>query len=365
MEESADPAGSSAVSPTGRSLMTTASAHADERVRHVSLLQTALHRPEFGAVLGAVVIWLLFAIWAGGSGFLTARGTATYLEIAAQLGIVGAPVALLMISGEFDLSLGSMIGASGMVMALCISEVGLPVWLSVAVAFLFAISYGALNGYLVVRTGLPSFIITLAGYFILRGFTFALVRFLTGTTVVGGLADQVAADPFAQLFTMDVAGFPITIGWWLVVAAICHWVLIHTGFGNWIFGTGGSAVAARRLGVPTSRVRILLFMGTAASACLLAVIQVLSVGSADVNRGVLKEFEAIITAVIGGTLLSGGYGTVIGTIFGALTLGVTQQGLFFAQVDAEWYRMSLGVILLLAVLLNQYARRRAGAERTS
>jgi simple sugar transport system permease protein len=106
-------------------------------------------------------------------------------------------------------------------------------------------------------------------------------------------------------------------------------------------------------------------MGTAASACLLAVIQVLSVGSADVNRGVLKEFEAIITAVIGGTLLSGGYGTVIGTIFGALTLGITQQGLFFAQVDAEWYRMSLGVILLLAVLLNQYARRRAGAERTT
>lgn len=337
----------------------------DERVRRVGVFQTALHRPEFGAVLGTVVIWLLFALWAGSSGFLTQRGTATYLEIAAQLGIIGAPVALLMISGEFDLSLGSMVGAAGMVMALCITEVGLPVWLSILVAFAFALGYGAINGILVVRTGLPSFIITLAGYFILRGFTFAIVRFMTGTTVVGGLSAQVEADPVARLFTMDVAGFPITIGWWFIVAALCHWVLIHTGFGNWVFGTGGSAVAARRLGVPTSKVRILLFMGTAASACLLAVIQVLSVGSADVNRGILKEFEAIITAVIGGTLLSGGYGTVIGTIFGALTLGITQQGLFFAQVDAEWYRMSLGVILLLAVLLNQYARRRAGAERTS
>ncbi len=337
---------------------------ADERVRHISVLQAALHRPEFGAVVGTVVIWLLFAVWAGDSGFLTARGTATYLEIAAQLGIIGAPVALLMISGEFDLSLGSMIGASGMVMALCITELALPVWLSIACAFGFALACGAINGILVVRTGLPSFIITLASYFVLRGFTFAIVRFMTGTTVVGGLSDQVAADPIARIFTVDVAGFPITIGWWLIVAALCHWVLIHTGFGNWIFGTGGSAVAARRLGVPTNRVRVALFMGTAASACLLAVIQVLSVGSADVNRGVLKEFEAIITAVIGGTLLSGGYGTVIGTIFGALTLGITQQGLFFAQVDAEWYRMSLGIILLLAVLLNQYTRRRAGAERS-
>lgn len=336
----------------------------DERVRRVGFLQSALHRPEFGAVLGAIAIWLLFAIWAGGSGFLTPRGTATYLEIAAQLGIIGAPVALLMISGHFDLSLGSMIGASGMVMALSITELDLPVWLAILVAFAFALGYGALNGILVVKTGLPSFIITLAGFFILRGFTFALVRIMTGTTVVGGMT-EIQSDPVAQLFTMDIAGFPITIGWWLIVAALCHWALAHTRFGNWTYGAGGSVAGARRLGVPTNRVHIILFMGTAAAACLLAVIQVLSVGSADVNRGVLKEFEAIITAVIGGTLLSGGYGTVVGTIFGALTLGITQQGLFFAQVDAEWYRMSLGVILLAAVLLNQFALRRAGGGRTS
>lgn len=346
-------------------MTTTPTAPRDERVRTIGWVQAALHRPEFGAVVGAIAIWLLFAVWAGQSGFLTPRGTATYLEIAAQLGIIGAPVALLMISGQFDLSLGSMIGASGMVMALAITEFNLPIWLAIAVAFAFACSYGALNGILVVRTGLPSFIITLAGFFILRGFTFAIVRLITGTTVVGGMSDRVKADPVAQLFTADIAGFPVTIAWWLIVAAICHWALVHTGFGNWIYGTGGSVTGARRLGVPTNRVHILLFMGTAASACLLAVIQVLSVGSADVNRGVLKEFEAIITAVIGGTLLAGGYGTVIGTIFGALTLGITQQGLFFAQVDTEWYRMGLGVILLAAVLLNQLALRRAGVSRTS
>jgi simple sugar transport system permease protein len=345
--------------------MTTGGAVArpDERVRRIGRAQALLHRPEFGAVLGAIAVWLLFAFWAGERGFLTVAGTANYLQIAAQLGVIGAPVALLIISGEFDLSLGSMIGATGMILAIAISQYEAPVWLAVSLAFAFALGYGFLNGFLVVKTGLPSFIITLASLFILRGLALALSRLLTGSTVVGGLAQHTADDPVAAIFTTKVSGFDIIIVWWILIAVTCHWTLMHTRFGNWIFGTGGSAVAARNMGVPTDRVKITLFMATAASACLLACTQVLSIGSADANRGVLKEFEAIITAVIGGTLLSGGYGSIVGTIFGALTLAITQQGLFFAAVDSEWYRITLGVILLIAVLMNQYARRRAGVDR--
>lgn len=335
----------------------------DERLRRIGRLQTLLHRPEFGAVLGTIAVWTLFAMWAGHRGFLTIPGTANYLEVAAQLGVIGAPVALLIIAGEFDLSVGSMIGATGMILAIAITHFEAPIWLAVTLAFSFALGYGFLNGWLVVRTGLPSFIITLASLFILRGMALAISRVITGSTVVGGVSQFTRDDPVATLFTAQFNGFDIIILWWLLIAVTCHWVLTHTRWGNWMYGTGGSVVAARNLGVPTDRVKIALFMATAASACLLACTQVLAIGSADAARGQLKEFEAIITAVIGGTLLSGGYGTIVGTIFGALTLAITQQGLFFAAVDSEWYRITLGVILLLAVLLNQYARRRAGVER--
>jgi simple sugar transport system permease protein len=314
-------------------------------------------------VIGTILVWSFFALWAGSRGFLTVAGTANYLQIAAQVGILGAVASLLIISGEFDLSMGSMIGVTGMILALAVGQYNLPVVVGVGMAFAFALSVGFVNGFLVVTTGLPSFIITLAGFFGLRGLALAMARLLTGSTVVGSLDAHTAGDLFAKLFTTTVNGFAVVIVWWAVVAAIAHYVLTGTKFGNWIFGCGGSASQARNLGVPVERVKIILFMSTASVSCLLACIQVLGVGSADANRGVQKEFEAIITAVIGGTLLSGGYGTVLGTIFGALTLAITQQGLFFAGVDAEWYRVSLAAILLSAVLLNQYVRTRAMRTR--
>ena len=143
------------------------------------------------------------------------------------------------------------------------------------------------------------------------------------------------------------------------IALLATFVLQRTRFGNWIYGAGGSAVAARNVGVPVARVKIILFMATAASAALLAVIQVLTFGSGDVLRGDGKEFEAIITAVIGGTLLTGGYGSAIGAVFGALTLGMTRQGLFFAGISADWYLAFLGLLLLAAVLVNNWVRARA------
>ncbi len=336
---------------------------ADERVRRVSGFRRSLARPELAAVLGTILVWAFFAIVAGHRGFMTVKGTANYLEIAAQLGIIGAVASLLIIAGEFDLSMGSMVGATGMILALTVAQFNWPVWAGVLAAFFFALVIGFLNGLLVVRTGLPSFIITLASLFGLRGLALAMARLLTGKTVVGGLDQHTTGDVVASLFNSSVSGFSIVILWWVLVAVICHWVLMRTQFGNWIFGTGGSATAARNLGVPVDRVKIVLFMSTAAASCLLACIQVIAVGSADANRGVQKEFEAIITAVIGGTLLSGGYGTIIGTIFGALTLAITQQGLFFAAVDAEWYKVCLALILLSAVLLNQYVRLRAASTR--
>jgi simple sugar transport system permease protein len=344
--------------------MATATAQpTDERVRRVGLLRILLNRPELGAVMGAILVWGLFAILAGDSGFLTLNGTATYLEVAAQVGIVGSAVALLMIAGEFDLSVGSMVGAAGMVVAIGIGEFGWPVWLAIVAAFAFALAVGFVNGYIVTRTRLPSFIVTLGTLFILRGVTIGLTRTITGRTQVGGLDAATAGDPLAAIFTTQLGPFDIAIVWWIGLALLATFILMRTTFGNWIFGAGGSSVAARNVGVPVERVKILLFMATAGSAALLAIIQVLGVGSGDVLRGEQKEFEAIITAVIGGTLLTGGYGSAIGTVFGALTLGITKQGIFFAGIGSDWYQAFLGALLLGAVLVNNWIRTRAAQVR--
>jgi simple sugar transport system permease protein len=233
----------------------------------------------------------------------------------------------------------------------------------VALAFAFALVIGFVNGYLVIKTRLPSFIVTLGTLFILRGLTIGVTRVLTGRTQVGGLQGAIDADPISVLFTSQVGPFKASILWWIGLALIATFVLLRTPFGNWIFGAGGSSIAARNVGVPVSRVKVILFMATAASAALLATVQVLSVGSGDVLRGEQKEFEAIITAVIGGTLLTGGYGSAIGTVFGALTLGMTKNGLQFAGVGGDWYQAFLGVLLLLAVIVNNYIRQRATTTR--
>lgn len=345
--------------------MATAQARSvDERVRRVSLGSRLVARPEVGAIIGAVLVWIVFAVWAGERGFTSVAGTATILNVAAQVGIVASAVALLMIAGEFDLSVGSVVGAAGMVVAIGVAEFGLPVWFTVLLAIGLGLAIGFINGYLVIKTRLPSFIVTLGMLLILRGLTIGITRALTDRTQVGGLAPAIQADPIAGIFTARFGTFPVAILWWIGLALVATYVLLRTPFGNWIYGAGGSAVAARNLGVPVARVKILLFMATGGSAALLAVIQVLSVGSGDVLRGQDKEFEAIITAVIGGTLLTGGYGSAIGAVFGALTLGMTRQGLFFAGVPGDWYLAILGVLLLAAVIVNNYIRQRATRTRT-
>ena len=338
------------------------SATGGKPVRDVGALKRLMTRPELAAVAGAVLVFAFFAVVAGDSGFLTTGGTASYLEVAAQLGIVAVPVAMLMIAGEFDLSVGSMVGAAGMIIAISVSEYGLPLLVGVLLAFAVAMAVGFLNGYLVIKTGLPSFIVTLGMLFALRGLTIGFARLLPGRTQIG-LSDAVSGNPLTSFFAGSIGDFSVTIVWWLALAVLGTYVLQRTVFGNWIFGAGGDANAARNVGVPVSRVKITLFMCTALSAALLATIQVLDAGSADVLRGTLLELQAIAAAVIGGVLLTGGYGSVIGAVFGALIFGMVQQGIFFTRVRPDWFQVFVGVMLLLAVVFNNFIRRRAAEER--
>ncbi len=335
----------------------------DERLRQISPWRNLLSRPELGAVAGAALVFGFFAIVAGDSGFLSFRGVVSWLEVSAQLGILAVAAALLMIGGEFDLSIGSTVGVAGMVIAIPVATYGWPVWAAILLAFGVALLIGLLNGTLVNRTRLPSFIVTLASLFILRGLTIGITRFLTGRTQVSGLKDAAGTDPLAQLFIGDILGVPVSVYWWLALAATATWILVKTRAGNWIFGVGGDAEAARNTGVPVERVRVLLFMGTAVAATLFAALQVLDFGSADVTRGVQKEFEAIIAAVIGGCLLTGGYGSAVGAVFGALIFGMVQQGIFFTSVNTDWFQVFLGAMLLIAVVFNNFVRKRATEAR--
>jgi simple sugar transport system permease protein len=322
---------------------------ADERLVQTSRLTRLLRRPELGALAGTVLVIIVFAIAAGHTGLFTSRGIVNMLRVSAELGILATAVALLMIGGEFDLSIGSTIGFAGVVIGLGVTEFHLSLELSVLIAFLFAIVIGYVNGLLLIRTKLPSFIVTLAFLFILRGLTLAVTRGITGRTQIPYIvADDMKGSWIVQLFAgnafggffqwlgnigvlglrpdglPDVPGIPASVLWWLGITAVATWVLLNTRFGNWIFAVGGDANAARNIGVPVARVKIILFILTALAATAFATIQVLSVGSADTLRGTQKEFEAIIAAVIGGCLLTGGYGSAIGAAFGALIFGLVR-----------------------------------------
>ena len=342
--------------------MTQSTTGAKTRVRDVGALRRWLTRPELAAVAGAILVFAFFALVAGDSGFLTGAGTASYLEVAAQLGIVAVPVAMLMIAGEFDLSVGSMVGAAGMIIGIAISEFGWPLWAAVLLSFVVALGVGFFNGYVVIKTGLPSFIVTLGMLFALRGLTIGFARLLTGRTQIG-IGDASAGSVLTSIFAGSIGDFSASILWWLALALLGTWVLQRTVFGNWIFGAGGDAIAARNVGVPVNRVKISLFMCTALSAALLAAIQVLDAGSADVLRGELVELQAIAAAVIGGVLLTGGYGSVVGALFGALIFGMVQQGIFFTGVSTDWFQVFVGVMLLVAVLFNNFIRKRASEAR--
>ncbi len=359
----------------------------DERVRSESGLKKLLNRPELGSISGTVLVFAFFLIVAGDSGMFNADGILNWTTVSAQLGILAIGACLLMISGEFDLSIGSMIGFAGMMIAIPLTIWGWPAWMCILFAFAGAMMIGFLNGFIVVKTGLPSFIVSLAFLFILRGLTIALSILFTNKTIISGVSDAAGDDILAAAFGGEignsfftwlashnlidtypdgdpiVSGIPMVIVWWILLTVIASFVLLRTRYGNWIFASGGDPKAASNVGVPTDKVKISLFVFTAFCATVFAACQVFEFGSAAADRGLLKEFEAIIAVVIGGALLTGGYGSVVGACFGALIFGVVQMGIFFTGLDSDWFRVFLGIMLLAAVLFNNFIRIRVTTSR--
>lgn len=337
---------------------------ADERMADIGFARKLFRRPEVGAVIGAAVVWIFFAVVAP-ENWISVGGLARILDPSSTLGIMAVAVALLMIGGEFDLSTGVMTGTTGLLAGMLGVSFGLNIWVSMFIALLFALAIGFLNGWMVINTGLPSFIVTLATFFILRGANVGVTRIMTNQVRVAGI-DEVSGFDAARLvfnteFSLLGSEFRTSIIWWIVITALATWILLRTKYGSWIFAVGGDATAARNVGVPSARVKIGLFMTTSTAAWLVGMMSDLRLRSAVASQGIGQEFEYIIAAVIGGCLLTGGFGSAIGAAIGAMIFGMARVGIVFAGWDTDWFYSFLGVMLLVAVIVNNYTRKRAEA----
>jgi simple sugar transport system permease protein len=335
----------------------------DERLADVSLLTKLLRRPELGALMAAAVVGLFFAVTTDEFG--TLDGAANWTDVASTIGIPAVAVALLMIGGEFDLSAGVMTGTAGLFMGVMATEVGMNIWLAIGLTLVAAAGVGFINGYMVVRTRLPSFIVTLATFFVLQGVNLGVTKEITGTVRVSGLSTVSGFDSAKTIFgdSFSTYDFRVSVLWWAAITILATWVLSRTRVGNWIFGVGGDAVAARNVGVPVARVKIGLFMTTATAAALAGIMIAMRLASTQASQGVGEEFQYIIAAVVGGCLLTGGFGSAIGAAVGALIIGMAFIGIQFSGWNTDWRFLFLGVILLLAVLVNNFVRRSAEGAR--
>jgi simple sugar transport system permease protein len=339
---------------------------ADERIVRVKPITRLLTRPDIGALLGAVTVFFAFGYFARAVNWLGDPGIAAgWTDQAAQYGIVAVPVALLMIGGEFDLSAGVMIGSSGLLLGYLATHVHMNIWPAMALTLAFGLVVGFLNGFTVVRTKLPSFIVTLATFFILEGVNAAATLKLTGTTAIENIDSASGFGSAHRFLASDVSvySYKVKVFWWIGLTIVGAWLLAKSRFGNWIYASGGDQVAARNVGVPVGRTKLALFMMTSTVAALMGIIEALELRSMQSDEGIGLEFIFIICAVVGGCLLTGGYGSVIGTAFGAAMLGMVQLGIVDAQWDSNWTYTFEGAILFLAVMLNLAVRRRAQRAR--
>jgi simple sugar transport system permease protein len=312
-----------------------------------------LRRPEAGAFLGLAAMFVFFTIF-GGLNFLTIGSTAAWLNIAAGLGIIAIPIGLLMIAGELDISVGSMIPAGSMTTAIISGHYGMPIWVAVAAVLIMGVTIGLINGNLVVRTAVPSFIVTLGTLFAVAGTVLGMSVIITGTTSVAIKAPQLAKTIFGDLYFGKQ--FQVLIAWWLIATAVYIFFVHFTKYGNWIFAMGGDKESARNAGIPTRRLTITLFVLSATSAAFVGMCQAILFNSAQVSGGQSYIFNSIIAVVVGGVLLTGGFGSVIGIFFGTITFAIVTQGIYYTDFDRNWSSLIIGMLLLAAVLMNNTFR---------
>ena len=342
-------------------------ANQDERLARVGFLRRLFQIPEIGALIGLLGVLIIFLVDVNSRAFYTGvpiRALARVLDTSAtQYGLIGVSIAMLMIAGEFDLSVGFMTGSTGLITAILTTIYGVPLVPAMLVALSFALLVGFFNGMMRIITGLPSFVITLGTMFVLRSANFAVTHEVVHQTIVPNF-DQVAGFEIFQailipIFRISGVKFYGTVFWWVGFTAFFTWFMLRTRWGSWIFASGGDPAAAKSVGVPVERVKIALFMWVHTCAWLTGMTVNARVGSAQSARGEFLQFLVLVAAVTGGNRMTGGYGSVLGASIGVLIFGFTRVSIIAAGWESEWFWAFLGAMLLLAILLNLMLRTQA------
>ncbi|MFJ7750811.1 ABC transporter permease [Arthrobacter sp. NPDC097144] len=333
----------------------------DERVGGKSPIAKMLGRPEIGALVGAIALFVFFSAVA--PVFLQPGSIATVLYGASTIGIMAVGVSLLMIGGEFDLSTGVAVISSALMASLFSWYFSTNVWVGVALALVMSLAVGFVNGWILVKTKLPSFIVTLASFLMLTGLNLGLTRAIGGSVASPSISNMDGFDSakavFASSVTLGGVEVRITVFIWIALVAVASWILLRTRMGNWIFAAGGDDYAARAVGVPVVKTKIGLFMGVGFCAWILGMHNLFAFSTVQSGEGIGNEFLYIIAAVIGGCLLTGGYGSAIGGAIGAFIFGMANKGIVYAEWNPDWFKFFLGLMLLLATLVNLVVKRRA------
>ncbi len=329
------------------------------------LMQRALGRPEIGALLAAILIYIFFFIAA--PPLRHADSFTTVLYASSQVGIVAVAVGMLMIGGEFDLSAGVAFITSGLAASMISYQLTVNMWVGTLLALVLSVGIGFINGYLVVKTKIPSFLITLGTFFILQGANLAVTKLISGSVATQDVSNIAGFNTLKNIFAAQIPIFgvdvTITVFWWILFVLLATWVLTRTRIGNWIFAVGGNADSARAVGVPVDKVKIGLFMFVGFMAWFYGQHRLYGFNTIQAGEGVGQEFIFIIAAVVGGTLLTGGFGSAVGTAIGAFIFGMVSQGIVFAGWDPNWFKAFLGIMLLLAVAVNLYVKKLATTRK--
>lgn len=330
----------------------------DERVKRQKPIQRLLVRPEIGALFGAIAIFIFFLIVA--PPFRSAESIATVLYASSTIGIMACGVAVLMIGGEFDLSTGVAVTFSSLMASMLAYNLHLNVWLGAVLALGLALAVGFFNGYLVMKTKIPSFLITLSTFLMLAGINLAVTKLVTGQVATPSISDMQGFDSaqkvFASSFSVFGVDIRITVIWWILFTLIATYVLMRTRVGNWIFAVGGGQDSARAVGVPVTKVKIGMFMFVGFCAWFVGMHLLFNFDTVQSGQGVGNEFFYIIAAVVGGCLLTGGFGTAIGAAIGAFIFGMVNQGIVYAGWNPDWFKFFMGAMLLFAVIANNSFR---------
>lgn len=306
--------------------------------------------PEVGVLIAVMVVTVSFSLLS--DRFLTVHSLAVILVRVAELGIVATGIAFLMIAGEFDLSVSSTFAFAPVIVAVLMGSGGLDPVTASLIGLSLACLIGFINSRLVIKLGLPSFIATLGMMMFLRG---------TVLAITGGFLQHFEGGYlFRQILAGTIWGFfRSSIVWTLLICLLLALVLSRTRYGNWVFAVGGRKETSRMMGIPVAKVKTINFVVCSFLAALAGLISFARLGMVAPTTGIGMELEAIASAVIGGCLLTGGFGSVAGAFMGAFMIAMIQHGLILVGAPPYWYTAFVGVLLVGGAAINIAIGRRS------